>query len=391
MQVPTLTLICMQSTQRALFVGDRIHNGNSYSYSSYGVPTSYKESINPLWPFPSQPWGGVSISGCVCDRGYIRVNDSCILCAAGKYKAAWGTGGCLNCSSAQYSRSSRSGCADCPAGKMSTQKRGAEDTACVECEAGKYKYSTYTWFPDLNAFQAYGNTVCEACPRDTYQPHNTSTTCFFCPRGKSGDGTRNATSEASGCSVYCDPEFVNWRTSQPTGVYCQPSSASNGAPGTVSCRLWSPVYWRFPWRPYQHRNFIKLASCEPCEAGKYSSTYAYHGALGLKWLNIGNETPTGGEFNAIRIDNSRLALALEHKTEFTRTEWEAFQVDLRPTSSSQSFVYYIYSLGSYFIPDDSGLLNHSSWETLSNACLECPDKTNSLPASWNVTDCMCNR
>ena len=45
-------------------------------------------------------------------------------------------------------------------------------------------------------------------------------------------------------------------------------------------------------------------------------------ALGSKWLKMGNTKPTDGR----NLENAKLAEALSHKTEFTKQEWEGFNV-----------------------------------------------------------------
>ena len=342
----------------------------------------YQESINPIWPFPSQPWGGVSILGCVCNRGYTRVNGSCVLCAAGTYKETWGTGGCLNCSSLQYSRSSRSGCAHCPAGKASTQIRGAEDTACAECEAGKYKYFESSWSHEENAYPwagLLGRTACQGCPSGTYQPHNGSTTCFFCPHGKAGNATENSTSEASGCIVYCKPGFVQ------EGV------------GLEFRSTWDSVTSNAHWQWYLDTNRQKQR-CEPCTAGKFSSTYAYHNTLDFKWLYTGPAPDSDHQ--------ARLAQALARKIqlnqsfEFTTQEVQAFGIDLHHSSSKFDFLWanpsYIHSHFKLTAPNHSGWEtlqpNHSGWETLQDQCISCPTLTTSDPSGPPIADvsaCTC--
>ena len=416
----------MQSTQRALYAGSRIPMtgrqagalgkckprknewgkwgwdcGDGYTdgvcshfdspkYCSMTSALYYQESINPLWPFPSQPWGGVSILGCVCNRGYTRVNGSCVLCAAGTYKETWGTGGCLNCPSLQYSRSSRSGCAHCPAGKASTQIRGAEDTACAECEAGKYKWFVESWSHEENAYQWAGRTACQGCPSGTYQPYNGSTTCFFCPHGKAGNATENSTSEASGCIVYCKPGFVQ------DGVGLEFGSTLDS--------VTSNVQWQWYLDDVRQKQ-----RCEPCEAGKFSSTYAYHNTLDFKWLYTG-PVPDSDHL-------ARLAQALARKIqlnqsfEFTTQEVQAFGIDLHRSSSKFDYLWektqyrlysqtYIVNIHRHFkltAPNHSGWEtlppNHSGWETLQDRCNSCPTLTTSDPSGPPIADvsgCTCN-
>ena len=310
------------------------------------------------------------------------MNGSCVLCAAGTYKETWGTGGCLNCPSLQYSRSSRSGCAHCPAGKASTQIRGAEDTACAECEAGKYKYFVESsWSHEENAYPWAGRTACQGCPSGTYQPYNGSTTCFFCPHGKAGNATENSTSEASGCIVYCKPGFVQ------RGV------------GLEFRSTWDSVTSNAHWQWYLD-GVRQYQRCEPCLAGKFSSTYAYHNTLDFKWLYTG-PAPDSDHL-------ARLAQALARKIqlnqsfEFTTQEVQAFGIDLHRSSSNiiQKFFtnpdYYIHSHFKLTAPNHSGWEtlqpNHSGWETLQDQCNSCPTLTTSDPSGPPITDvsaCTC--
>jgi hypothetical protein len=64
--------------------------------------------------------------------------------------------------------------------------------------------------------------------------------------------------------------------------------------------------------------------------------------LGFKWRKVGDEKPSQGE----ELINERLAAALEKSTEFTRTEWEAFDITGLRTD------HFVKSGASYFQPAD---------------------------------------
>ena len=64
-------------------------------------------------------------------------------------------------------------------------------------------------------------------------------------------------------------------------------------------------------------------------------------ASGLKWIDAGTTTPTGGK-ELINVD---LANALAKKTNFTKEEWESFGIDDLPAIS------FIKSASSYFRPE----------------------------------------
>ena len=65
---------------------------------------------------------------------------------------------------------------------------------------------------------------------------------------------------------------------------------------------------------------------------------------GLKWRNVGTDEPLGG--HALKLDNKRLAEALEKKTVFTEEQWKSFGI------KSVDWPNFIHSGGAYFQPAD---------------------------------------
>jgi hypothetical protein len=95
------------------------------------------------------------------------MEDSCVGCNAGTHKALWGTTGCIKCDAPTYSQNASILCSACPRGKMWI-RRGAEETACAICEAGKYAYNS-------------GSTVCTDCPAGSYSNTFLAWSCTSCP------------------------------------------------------------------------------------------------------------------------------------------------------------------------------------------------------------------
>lgn len=97
-------------------------------------------------------------------------------------------------------------------------------------------------------------------------------------------------------------------------------------------------------------------------------------ASGLKWLNIGEEKPTTGR----KLQHSGLARALQSKTEFTKQEWDGFDIKL-----DLCVDHFIHSAGFYFRPTDLGVEKSSEvwWEKDSDGNWDAY-----LPSVWYETD-----
>lgn len=105
-------------------------------------------------------------AACVCDAGYFMDDDeSCTLCAPGKYSLGIAPSLCQSCPSNSYSGAG-SALNDCICNVGST---GVNGGACTLCESGKFKTHT-------------GDAGCEQCATSfTSQPGSTGPCTIKCP------------------------------------------------------------------------------------------------------------------------------------------------------------------------------------------------------------------
>lgn len=198
------------------------------------------------------------------------MEDSCVGCNAGTHKALWGTTGCIKCDAPKYSQNASILCSACPRGKMWI-RRGAEETACAICEAGKYAYNSA------------GSTVCTDCPAGSYQPSNESHTCTSCPAGKAGTVT-NATHEAVACTIHCTP-----------GHYSEANPYSSSNPASS---IFPTVCTDCPAATYS--NTFLAGSCTSCPANSWSAAGS---------TNLSNCSCTGYIFSGSTICIVEIATA----------------------------------------------------------------------------------
>ena len=190
-------------------------------------------------------WGGTDIAGCVCQAGYSRAGDRCVGCGPGFEKRKWGLETCSSCASGKYSEFTNAStqCIFCPEGKAG--HRQGDETACRICSHGKYAYSL-------------GNTACLVCPTGSFNPLNESGSCTSCPGGKAGTVT-NATSETTGCAIFCSPGTY----SQPKNIYPYvfPTECVECAVGTYSSRYQSSSCTSCPSGSLSPAASINLTNC----------------------------------------------------------------------------------------------------------------------------------
>jgi len=153
---------------------------------------------------------------CQCNAGASGVDsNTCILCAAGKYKAARGQALCDNCPTATYLPSagavSIDACQSCPTASSAAAASveitdctcnagatGLDGENCVSCVAGKYKASTGSEGCDdciAGKYSAVAGAVavatCLTCPGESHAPsasnEQTDCTCNAGFGGQNGD------------------------------------------------------------------------------------------------------------------------------------------------------------------------------------------------------------
>ncbi|EKX34852.1 hypothetical protein GUITHDRAFT_119038 [Guillardia theta CCMP2712] len=188
-------------------------------------------------PHSTSGVGTPVISGCACDSGYQRVQDSCLECGAGQYSI--GQGQCAECPANTYTvmptATSVLYCSFCPNNTFSPPGSSiisactclagyiaAQDgLACTPCPAGTYKTTTGGTF-----YNASG--ACQECPIDTYTEVQAQTwACTPCPAYSYTLQSR--TSNAS----HCICESGHYRVSKTLCNPCTPGSYKHdsSAPG----------------------------------------------------------------------------------------------------------------------------------------------------------------
>ena len=150
----------------------------TYSDQKGNVDVSSCLSCPPLM---SSPAGSVSLSACICAKGYTGEDGKeCYACVPGTYKGISGSSPCTLCPfgkfSAVLSATSGSSCNLCQPGKYSDLMGAASENACIACPMAK--------FSDIPGSTTVLN--CELCIQGTYSNTaggNSSSACVPCDVG----------------------------------------------------------------------------------------------------------------------------------------------------------------------------------------------------------------
>ena len=149
------------------FHGDRVDeftcspcNSRSFCIDNQQFPCPLNSTSDPS-QFPEV------IEECICDPGFLRVSDTCVV---GQPPAYYFEGRAKNCSRF----------------RETTVALASTSSACV-CVAG---YAAYPW-----------NEPCAACTKGTYQPHVNSTICLHCPE----NSFHQETASVNRTDCLCDP------------------------------------------------------------------------------------------------------------------------------------------------------------------------------------------
>ena len=185
---------------------------------------------------------------CQCNAGFTGADgDACSACAAGKYKDTVGSVGCTECAAGKHrtttGASAASSCTDCEAGKYSTALGASVASTCIDCGAGTY--STVSGSTEL----------CKSCPANSVSPPGSSllTNCL-CNLGYAGPH--------GGTCTACTAGKYNSLAGATLCVECVAGKYSTavGAPDTIACRDCGAG---------KYQATAGSVHCDECEAGKH--------------------------------------------------------------------------------------------------------------------------
>jgi len=212
------------------------------------------EGVAEDCPLNSRAFRGAwLLSQCMCNEGYTGSNTACVECEAGKYKFWRGGGMCVDCSRNTFQPSvgatNESACQLC-AGN-STSERGSVDASACKCNSG--------------FLSASGNAPCTACPIGKYSAGLGNTECESCSETDSNAARRllsiweevsTASSTIPGSSSVYFPAAQNEEECFVCPLF-RALSASSIEANVPLCEC-AEGYWE------NEEGF-----CEPCEAGTY--------------------------------------------------------------------------------------------------------------------------
>jgi len=244
------------------------------------LPTSapsYQPTFNPTIHCEA----GTYLDGlnCVeCSIGYYSgvsqapFATECTLCPKGQYNTATGSTYCKYCAAGKLSSPDRSFCEDCEAGQYNYN-----NTACVNCEKGKYAPQPLTdsCLDCVNGSHTNNETkatTCTSCDAGKYSSFR-SFECLNCVEGKS------SSSGAVKCED-CAAGFYAPALESSTCTACSAGNYSTNA-GAIICN-------RCPLGTYQ--GSTSQSNCLKCEAGKYADTL---GSVSCTSCEVGYDSQEG--------------------------------------------------------------------------------------------------
>ena len=189
----------------------------------------------PCPAFSTSLLGSSSREACSCAAGYqgtqcaegdagCEASTACERCIPGKYKQITGPSPCLQCAVGKYSKTSRTSCSSCEAGKFSIVLAATSESNCTRCARGKYSEaraatSAATCLTCIaGKFSinegATSPQACTDCAEGTYAQAPGSSACVSCQAGTYGN-IQGAASADLAC-VRC-----------PAGAYSETVGASS--------------------------------------------------------------------------------------------------------------------------------------------------------------------
>jgi len=275
------------------------------------------------------PAGSDDVTDCICNAGYTGgVNGTaCLACEAGKYKAVAGSEACTECASNEISPSASTAVDTC----VCVPGYFLDGGVCTECASGTFKNTT-------------GDGSCTNCPSfsTTQATASTSLSDCICNAGYAGED-----GEVCTLCLANTYEDANVCTSCPEN-----SVSPEGSSTATACECYYD--YTGPWPDG--------AECTACEDGKYKP-----------FLGSGDciNCPTNS------ICRFRLVNCTEGSTCTSGTQ--TGQTDIFCNAG------YVKE-GSTCIACAAGTYDANTSET----CLPCPNYTTSASASTAYTDCKCN-
>ena len=176
--------------------------------------------------------GMSSVTQCLCDKGYEFVNDECVACGEGKFKAATDTDEhktqCIFCENGKFiNKTAASACTECPINMISVHPyndenacicdRGYGGQRCLPCEVGKYHVpgtlpSQRTECAQCPMFKTTVNTTsisqsaCVCIPGHGTHNFSVSARCSPCASGTYSPGLTNAPCLSCGNFTITEPD-----------------------------------------------------------------------------------------------------------------------------------------------------------------------------------------
>jgi hypothetical protein len=219
------------------------------------------------------------------------VSAAMFTCAAGLHSTALGgVAPCTTCAVAQYQDTAgSSACVECNAGKFRgpAKPSAAESEACVPCTAGTYALAgavACDVCPAGQYAEANGASLCPACPDGKYQPNSNQTFCSACAAGKHRSagstcvdcaaGTYADAAAMASCKDCPSGKFQNV-TSQSACMACN-GGVSNGQTACVFANIKCPdgqagTSTCAPCTPGKFKAGTNTKPCENCACGTFST------------------------------------------------------------------------------------------------------------------------
>jgi hypothetical protein len=330
------------------------------------------------------PAGSDELTDCTCDKGYRGADGAaCGACPRGTYKDVIGSSSCMPCAIGRYiDRMGATVCLHCPEGSSTLQAESDSIADCV-CSAG------YTGLEGQ----------CQACPKGKFKPNQGSEDCAWCTVDTYSDFS--AATACSQCPVYSTNYIVGSlnRSWDRQDCKCFPGYTRDSR-NPFECAACAAGTWKVA---------MGLQPCTKCQAGKYSSEVAALTNETCTFCPRDSSSPAGsGELTDCICNpgftnppgtNCSKCVAGTYKPEqgpqncslcgqgkfsgrIEQTQESTCELCPRGTLSIEFGA----SSNATCQPCPAGTYMPAAGAT---ACLQCPDKSESLPRAYSVSECKC--
>ena len=209
------------------------------------------------------PAGSHTVADCVCSAGYTgdpestgtggdALNQACLACSTGKYKAIAGTSVCLPCPTGTYVNvTGLAECQACP--QHSNSGTNSQSIAACICNAGFFGSSgACSACPPGTFKESNGPTACSKCGAGTYSNATGATASSICVACATGAQAKEGSATIADCN--CNAGFTG------TGRSCDACDSGKYKPGDGSapCDLCPDATYS------ETRGAANVASCLRC-------------------------------------------------------------------------------------------------------------------------------